>query len=94
MQMQEVPRSLKRLYSLKEGESVVFYRGNLKEDINRSEGAYAELLQSISSAAETLCNDRRIAIRLREVERKRTSLHGKSPIVKTWTELEYEAVGL
>lgn len=91
MEMQVLPPSVRRLYALKEGERVVFYRGNLKEDISRSDGAYAELLQRISYAAESLCNDSKIAIRLRAVERKRSSLHG---IVKTWTELEYEAVGL
>lgn len=76
--------TLTRLRSLKRGERVVYYRGNLDFDLHRSPPLYAALLDRIRSAAYILSVEGKIELHV--VEYKTGD--------KTLKAFEYSAVGI
>ena len=86
------PLTLARLMSLKKGERIVFYKGDLTLDINRSPDQGRHLLEDVKATAERLQNEGKIAVGRHCVERHMPDATSRYP--KTWKETVYTAEGL
>jgi len=87
-----IPVTIQRLWMLKPGEVMTFYRGNLQQDVSRSEDAYRRMLDQINLSVSDLEDTGRIKVSCHEV--KREKLFGPENLKARWTEYEYQAVGV
>jgi hypothetical protein len=87
-----IPVTIQRLWMLKPGEVMTFYRGNLQQDVSRSEDAYRRMLDQINLSIADLEGTGRIKVSCHEV--KREKLLCPDNLLVRWTEYEYQAVGV
>lgn len=84
--------TIDRLHNLTPGETIVFYRGNIADDVVRSEGEYRALLNGVQVTVRDLEQLGRIRVDMHTVEREKSDCKGKK--AGKWTEFVYEATGL
>lgn len=98
MSASEEPFTVQQLKALKPGESMVYYRGHLKDDIARSTGAYGRVLNAIRFATEELRKLGKIDILETLVPRQKLVriIKDGSPALQniTWMEKSYKAIRL
>lgn len=79
-----------RLLSIKPNESIVFYRGNLDDDIKRSKGSYKQILDNLKNFVEYLDDNGIIKIRKSFKTGEISVMEEK----RRYSYYEYYAVGL